>query len=110
MEIKLKLKGAYAGHSIKKSGVVNLNFEFEYSELANIVPMIQLLNNDIKIFCKTEAQSAFTLGTYKLNLVRIDHDGTSYVRFNSIIDDVINLGELYGQELELLLKGYIEIE
>lgn len=104
-EIKLKLKGTYGGHSIKTSGVVHVDFSFNYTELIQVVPLIQCLNNNIRIVAKVDDE-VLKLGSYMLNQVKVNHDGTSSVRFNSIIDSIEadNLNKLYGKEKEIQMQ------
>jgi len=111
MEVKLKMKGTYSGHNIKANGIVNLNFNFEYTELTNIVPLIQTLNNNIDVVCKVEGK-VMKLGNFMLNQVKINHDGSSNVRFNSIVDntEIDNLNNLFGDEIMLQVKAKIELE
>ena len=116
-EIKLNMNCYYESHDIKKSGIVNFKVVANYDELAKVVPLIQLLNNDMKIGAKLpDHDKPFTIGTCRLNSLKINSDGTSNVHFNSIVDNVKlnNLNKLVatekGAEITLLIIGEIILE
>lgn len=109
--IKVRVKGHYAGHNIKASGVINLDFNFDYSELADIIPLVQLLNNNIELVVRLERKT-YKLGEFMLNQVKIKSDGSSFVRFNAIIDNInANALNLFsGEEVQLQASGKVYIE
>ena len=63
--IKIYSVCEYAGHSINNAGIVNLNLVFDYSELTNVIQMMQLLND--------ETMNSLMSIMKELN---IDHSGT----------------------------------
>ena len=48
--IKITEMVEYAGHSLKANGSVDFNLKAPYSELVKTINVMQMLNNDIKIF------------------------------------------------------------
>lgn len=116
-EIKLNMNCYYSSHDIKMSGIVNFKVVADYNELVNVVPLIQLLNNDIKIGAKLpDEEKPFTIGSFRLNSLKINSDGTSNIHFNSIVDNV-KLNKLNnlvvtekGALITLLIRGNIILE
>lgn len=115
--IKLQMKCYYEGHDIKKSGIVNLKVGANYQELVNIVPMIQLLNNNIRIGALVPGkEKALTIGSFMINSLKINSDGTSNITLNAIVDNVnlSNINEMVPDEkdsiITLLIRGEIELE
>lgn len=109
--IKLRMRGKYSGHNIKANGVINLNFNFDYTELVTVIPLVQMLNNTVDLIARVE-KNTIKLGEFMLNQVKINHDGTSNVRFNAIVDnvDADNLNRLYGDEVQIQAMADIELE
>lgn len=107
--IKLNSVATYNGHSVQANGIVVLNIKADYSELANTVQALQLLNNDITIAVKYAQQNPMKLGVFRLDNISIGSDGASKVRFKGSVDYVetdnlntmaINgLGELFSMKM-----------
>ena len=108
---KVMLQGKYAGHTIKQNGVVNLNFAFEYNVLDKTMLMCQALNCNTNIIVRVPKEKPIEVGSYMLNMLRVNHDGSSYIRFNSVTDHTQNLqilSTLVGEEIQIMCM--IEIE
>ncbi len=87
-QIKLKMVAQYNGHSFKKNGDLDLNFKLDYSEIVNVVSLIRMLNQNIKIMAKVGRSNPEELGEFIIRSVGIDRDGESKVKFSSETDDV----------------------
>jgi len=109
-EIAIKSVAAYNGHSIRNNKSVNLGLVFVYGELPNYIKLIQLLNENIEIIVKIEAQKSFSLGSFMLNEFKIDHDGQGIMKFNGMLDYVEsdNLNCLVGQLFKVRFKATVD--
>lgn len=113
-EIKIKLEMFYNGHDIKSNGNINLKFKCAYSELADSIQTLQMLNNDIKIYVKLpDERKPKQLGIFRLKENKISSDGESSIIFNSQIDyvELGSINEIANSDcLRYLLKALVEID
>lgn len=111
-EIKIKLEMYYNGHDIKSNGNVNLKFKCPYSELAESIQALQMLNNDIKVFVKLPDESKpKQLGVFRLKENKISSDGESALWFNSQVDyvEMRSVNEIINSDsLRYLLLANVE--
>lgn len=115
MEKKIKVKAVsnYHGHDVKANSSVNLRLKCEYSELANSIQSLQMLNNDIKIGAKLPDENIMVLGTFRLKEVKVAGDGESVLWFNSQVDfvELENITKIVGdKKFQLFLQSSVEIE
>lgn len=105
-EIKIQAETSYNGHSIKANGSVDISFKFGYSELTNVIKLLQLLNENIKIAVKIRKENPIVVGEFMLKDFRIDSDGESTIKFNSSVDyiegDILGL---VGEPLKVMFKA-----
>lgn len=115
--VRVKEVVRYGGHSISANGAVNLTLKAMYSELANSVKSLQMLNNDILIRARIPGSKPMRLGMFRLKSVGIDGDGESTIKFNGLSDfiEVDNLNTLPNnqddnKEFVVMLEAEIEEE
>ena len=112
---KVKVKGffSYKGHSVLQNGSVNLTLKAMYSEIANSVQLLQMLNNDVSIQVKMGSGKPFQIGTFRIKSVNFDGDGESIVKFNSLNDfvDIDSINKMITKdEFKVLFVANIEEE
>ena len=112
-EVKIKAVGNYNGHNIKANKSVDIGFKFGYSEIVNIVKLLQLLNENTTIFVRTGEGKPKKVGMFMIKGIRIDNDGESVVNFNSNVDfiEAPSLDGLAGADLlNIMFKAEIDIK
>lgn len=113
VKVEVKAVAEYAGHNITANGSIDLNVKCNYGELTNYIQLVQMLNNDIKVGIKIEDRKPFTIGTFRLKQLRIDHDGMANIKLNSITDfvEVGRVNELIGAGLfKIMFKAEVMLE
>ena len=117
MIVKIKEVVTYAGHSLKANGAVDFTLKAAYSELANSIKMMQMLNNDVDIKAKLPGHSPMKLGQFRIKQIVVDGDGESVLKFNGLNDyielDNLNLLPLNNEdnkEFQILAEAEIEME
>lgn len=115
--VKVKEVVKYNGHSLSANGSVNFNLKASYSELANTIQMMQMLNNDVSIKAKLPAGKPMKLGMFRIKQIVIDGDGESTLKFNGLNDyiemDNLNLLPLNNddnKEFVIMMEAEIEVE
>lgn len=112
-KIEVKAVVSYGGHSVSPNGSVNLTVKSAYSELTKTVSLLQLLNNDVHIKARLAGGKPFEVGSFRIKDIRIDGDGESVIKFNSLVDyvEVNMLNELVTKDLfTVRMAGEIEPE
>lgn len=113
-KVKIKSIASYNGHAIKTNKNIDVSFKFAYSELTNYVRIVQFLNEDIQIIARLPDDSEkFSLGSFRLKELKVEHDGEGIAKFNSMSDfvDCESLNRLVGTELlKVLFMADIELE
>lgn len=114
MEQKVDIKaiGKYDGHGVKGNKSVDLKFKLRYSELTKAIQLLQLLNVDIKLTVKLDDEKPKGLGLFRLQEVKVDHDGESAIKLNSSLDyiEADGLNNLIGEVLALRFIATVEVE
>ena len=115
MKVKVKEVVKYGGHSLSANGSVNFTLKAQYSELANTIQLMQMLNNDVSIKAKIPGDSPMKLGFFRVKQIVIDGDGESTIKFNGLNDyiemDNLNLLPLNTDEnKEFVVLMEVEIE
>jgi len=117
MNIKVKEVVKYGGYSISANGSVNFTLKAAYSELANSIQIMQILNNDVGIKAKVPGGNPMKLGFFRIKKIMIDGDGESTIKFNGLNDyiemDNLNLLPLNtdeNKEFVVLMEAKIEME
>ena len=117
MIVKIKEVVTYAGHSLSANGSVNFTLKAAYSELANSIQMMQMLNNDVDIKAKLPGHKPMKLGQFRIKQIVVDGDGESVLKFNGLNDyiemDNLNLLPLNNdenKEFQILAEAEIEME
>lgn len=115
IEVKEIVK--YAGHNLSANGSVNLTLKARYSELSNSIMLMQMLNNDVTIKAKVAGQKPMKLGVFRIKEVKIDGDGESVIKFNSLSDyvemnnlNILPLNDSDSQEFVVKMDAEIEEE
>lgn len=115
IEVKEIVK--YAGHNLSANGSVNLTLKARYSELSNSIMLMQMLNNDVTIKAKVAGQKPMKLGVFRIKEVKIDGDGESVIKFNSLSDyvemnnlNILPLNDSDSQEFVVKMNAEIEEE
>lgn len=102
------------GYSFKQNGVVDVSLKCDYSELANCVQLLQMLNNDIKMAVKMPSDKQPTkLGMFRLKAVNVSSDGESKLNFTSTVEFVEyeNINKLMTDErFNVRCVAEVEIE
>lgn len=93
MKISVKEVVSYGGHNLSANGSVNLTLKASYSELPKTISIMQMLNNDVKIRAKVPGSKAMKLGMFRIKDIRVDGDGESVIKFNTI-NDFVEMGNL----------------
>lgn len=112
-KIKLKLKVKLDNYGVTKQKIVSLKVSADYNQIVNVVPLIQVFNENINIITKI-GDEVKELGWFKLNQLNFKNDGSSSISFNSITDDadLSNISELAmlekDTEIPLLIKAELE--
>ena len=104
---------SYKGHSIKTNGNMELAFTAMYDQLTKSIEILQLLNNNIKIFAKLSGNKPIYLGEFSVKNVLFDGDGESIIKFISTVDfvELNNLNTIISQEnFQIKLEANIELE
>ena len=117
MNLKVKEVVKYGGHSLSANGSVNFTLNAQYSELANTIMLMQMLNNDVSIKAKIPNEKPMKLGHFRIKQIIIDDDGESKIKFNGLSDyiemDNLNLLPLNSDENKqfvVLMEADIEVE
>ncbi len=117
MNISVKEVVTYGGHNLSANGSVNLTLKASYSELAKTISAMQMLNNDIKIKAKVPGSKAMKLGMFRIKDIKIDGDGESVLRFNTLNDfvemsnlNLLPLNDSDTKEFAVLLEAEVEEE
>lgn len=117
MNISVKEIVTYGGHNLSANGSVNLTLKASYSELAKTISAMQMLNNDIKIKAKVPGSKAMKLGMFRIKDIKIDGDGESVLRFNTLNDfvemsnlNLLPLNDSDTKEFAVLLEAEVEEE
>lgn len=117
MIVKIKEVVTYHGHSLSANGSVNFTLKAAYSELANSIQMMQMLNNDVDIKAKLPGHKPMKLGQFRIKQIVVDGDGESILKFNGLNDyiemDNLNLLPLNkdeNKEFQILAEAEIEME
>ena len=117
MNVKVKEIVKYGGHNLSANGSVNLTFKASYSELTNTIQLMQMLNNDVNIKAKIPGEKAMKLGMFRIKEIKVEGDGESVIKFNSLNDytemDNLNYLPIKGSENEefaVMMNAEIEIE
>lgn len=117
MKVKVKEVVKYGGHSLSANGSVNFTLKAQYSELANTIQLMQMLNNDVSIKAKIPSGSPMKLGFFRVKQIVIDGDGESTIKFNGLNDyiemDNLNLLPLNSdenKEFVVLMEADIETD
>ena len=117
MKVKVKEVVKYGGHSLSANGSVNFTLKAQYSELANTIQLMQMLNNDVSIEAKIPSGSPMKLGFFRVKQIVIDGDGESTIKFNGLNDyiemDNLNLLPLNSdenKEFVVLMEADIETD
>ena len=117
MNVKVKEIVKYGGHNLSANGSVNLTFKASYSELTNTIQLMQMLNNDVNIKAKIPGEKAMKLGMFRIKEIKVEGDGESIIKFNSLNDytemDNLNYLPIKGSENEefaVMMNAEIEIE
>lgn len=93
MNIKVKVVASYRAHNVSKNGKVSLSFDADYSGLADVMQLMQLLNEDVDVKVKVPSTGAMKLGAFRLDKVVVFNDGASNIKLNGI-DDYVELDNL----------------
>ena len=117
MKVKVKEVVKYGGHSLSANGSVNFTLKAQYSELANTIQLMQMLNNDVSIKAKIPSGSPMKLGFFRVKQIVIDDDGESTIKLNGLNDyiemDNLNLLPLNSdenKEFVVLMEAEIETD
>lgn len=117
MNISVKEIVTYGGHNLSANGSVNLTLKASYSELAKTISAMQMLNDDIKIKAKVPGSKAMKLGMFRIKDIKIDGDGESVLRFNTLNDfvemsnlNLLPLNDSDTKEFAVLLEAEVEEE
>lgn len=86
-KVKVKSIAAYKGHSVKPTGVVELSLGFKYEELTNYILTVQMLNEDVEMKVRLDGETK-KLGEWRVNGIRIDHDGNAVIAFRSTLQAI----------------------
>ena len=101
-QIKVKQVVKYGGHSLSANGSVNFTLKAAYSELANTIQAMQMLNNDVVIKAKVPGSKPMKLGMFRIKQITVDGDGESTIKFNGLNDyiemDNLNILPTNGDE------------
>ena len=94
-----------------------MTFKASYSELTNTIQLMQMLNNDVNIKAKVPGEKAMKLGMFRIKEIKVEGDGESIIKFNSLNDytemDNLNYLPIKGSENEefaVMMNAEIEIE
>jgi len=111
-KIKVKLEVQYNGHSIKKNGDVDLQFKAPYSEIANALTLVSMINANITVKAKVGNDKPISLGSFYLKNINIDRDGETKIRLNTELEssEINNFNELTQPETIIYLSCSADIE
>ena len=112
--VKTKIECIFNGQNIKKNGDIDLKFKAPYSELVNAMALVRMINCNIGVYAKVNANKPNFLGTFYFNKLSLDHDGESTITFNTELDssEIDNFKTLLEIDavIILLCKAVIEDE
>ena len=115
--IKVKEIVKYGGHNLSANGSVNLTLKARYSELPNTIMIMQMLNNDVSIKARIPGEKPMKLGIFRIKEIKVDGDGESIIKFNSLNDyvemdnlNVLPLNDSDSKEFSIMLEADIEEE
>ena len=84
---KIKAVGNYKNYVCKKNSVVEVQFEFDYDNLASIMQSLQLLNNNV-IVGVIQNKKKYKLGKAMIKKFSVDRDGESVLVLDGMIEDI----------------------
>ena len=108
MKVNVKAVAKYNGHTIGNNGNITLKLKCGYDEITNYIQLIQMLNNDVTVEVKYPEQKKFSLGTFRVGQIAIDHDGEGALTFKSTNDfvEVDNLNKLIAQNKGEMFQAF----
>jgi hypothetical protein len=112
-KVEVKIVAQYNGHKVNANQSVDISFKSGYDQLTSYIQLIQFLNVDTTIQAKIPDEKPFSLGTFRIREVKVDHDGEGQLRFNSMADyvETDNFNRLIGSELvNLRFTAMVELE
>lgn len=103
-KLTVDVVGTYNGHSVKRNGIVSVDFKTSYDERIKIIKSIAFIGQNVKIGVRVGSDKPMSLGMYSLNGLRIDRDGEATLKFTSESDYVEhdNLSKLSNLDSELI--------
>ena len=103
----VKAKGINNGLSIKPNGIVEVKIEFDNTQLAKVLGVLQLAGEDFDVMAKLDDEKK-KLGRFGFYNMAIDRDGDAKVTFRSSIEDVVieNIENLYNEQ-ETVLFAFV---
>lgn len=109
-ETVVKAKGINSGLSIKPNGIVEIKVEFDNSQLAKILGILQLAGKDFNVAAKLDNEKK-KLGSFGFYSMNIDRDGDAKISLRSTIEDVAieNIERLYNEQ-ETVLFAFVSAE
>jgi hypothetical protein len=117
MTIKVREVVKYGGHSLSANGSVNFTLKAAYSELANSIKLMQLLNNDVVIKAKIPGVGPKKLGIFRIKQITVDGDGESTIKFNGLNDyiemdnlNMLPLNDSDTKEFVVMMESEVEEE
>lgn len=111
--MKLRIVGAYDGHSVKKDGTVVLKFVFPFSEMAAAIRTVLTLGKEVALGVRTsvdDKQTRLVIGMAVVNNLRVDRDGEVHISFESDVKTVNLDRELVVPMLERTVTVFVAVE
>lgn len=103
----------YNGHTAGANGNIDLNLIGDYSELTNMIQVLQMLSNDVSVKIKMFEEKPFKLGVFRVKTLNVAGDGESKLKLNSMSDfvEVDNMNRLITKErFTVRFEANVEIE
>ena len=106
-QIKTTIEAQFDGFVTRKNGDIDLKIRAPYSELVNVMNLLQMIDCNIKVACKVNQGKAFSLGTFWLYKLIFDKDGESKITFNTELtcSEYENFKELLAPEAVIMLQA-----
>lgn len=110
--VKIKTVASYGGHNVNQAGSVSLKLVFSYDTITKYIQAIQMLNENVNLLAVINGEK-IKLGSFMINSINIDHDGSGKIKFNSQLDyvEIDNISKLINSDLfKIMLQAEIDVE
>lgn len=111
-QVQTVIEAQFDGFVTRKNGDVDLKIRAPYSELINVMKLLQMIDCNITVKAKINQKKAISLGTFWLYKLMFDKDGESKITFNTEIasSEYENFKSLFQPDAVILLQAKATVD